>query len=101
MERVYLNLFRYNVSLVGKAREAYFMHALPIETLQLELAQELVEKDLLTMFDTLSQFQRIVIWQALLMLLSFWMQANRITLGTSLDQEPYGDRCNAVWNDPS
>ena len=38
LERIYLNLFRYNTSLVGKARDAYFMHALPIETLQLELA---------------------------------------------------------------
>ena len=72
MERIYLELFRYNIHMDNaKDRDDYFMHVININEIQLDLAKELLESDLLTMYEKLSLFRRIGIWQILLMLLCF------------------------------
>ena len=48
MLEIYLKLFRYNASLkTEEDRALYFMHVADVNDLQLEIAKELVERDLL------------------------------------------------------
>jgi hypothetical protein len=100
MERIYLELFRYNASMDSHGeRDKYFMHVIDINEVQIELAKELLEHDLLNMYERYSDFRRIGIWQILLMILCFGLQYSRITFGTSLSKNiPFADRCRSLYS---
>ena len=62
MEEIYLRVFKRNISLGDTELLDNFVHVIGIDRLQLMLAEEFYETDMLKMFEHESLFKRIAIW---------------------------------------
>ena len=74
MEEVYLQQFQHNLSLKNvKELDKFFLNIVSVNELQFNIASELIEHDILTMFDLNNLWRNLKIWQILLMITVFFL----------------------------
>ena len=75
-----------------------YIHTMTTDRLQMSIAREYIENDVLTMFTKESLFRRITFWQILTIILAIMVENSRIVLGTKVDpKHPYEERCKVYY----
>jgi hypothetical protein len=62
MEKLLIAAFKHNMSLNQKGLLNKFIHIISVDRLQIMIAEEFLEKDMLKMFDMEELFERITGW---------------------------------------
>lgn len=62
--------------------DRFFLNTVSVNELQITLASELIERDLLRMHDFVNMWQNLKIWQIILMGVIFLFQTTQLVFGT-------------------
>lgn len=73
--------FKHNMNLNEKGLIRRFVHVVSVDRLQMLIAEEFIENDMLKMFDTESLFKRITMWQILTSLIAIFMSTTGLVFG--------------------
>ena len=81
MENLIYQSFRHNMRLNDFGLLNKFVHLISVDRLQLLIADEFIEHDVLRSFESLTIFRRVTFWQIYTMISAFFMVSTEIQFG--------------------